>query len=458
MGEECPKVTVYCSDSGHPEPMEARGAENEKPAADAPPASEELFAAVRDGMEIILEEIRLEREESKSREQRMMSELRMLQQRVKELDEEVFELRSAIASSSTAGRDSKHLARPVRKGSYAKATPSARATHAAPSSTSSSSTMSTGVLNASASATTEAAPAQSDRDVTQDEHDDDDASQDKAERNKTFDAISNKRSTRKSSDSAQQTTNLKDFAEDEDDDSWQMVSSTKPVGKKAVVFIINLKPDITEEEMHKFVQQRARKAGRAVTIHNLRLFHKENSTSVRATINSAAFELLVSKSFWPRSIHARPFDFSKYAVEEQPQKATTAPSASHFEKSRQDVSACPVETPHMPLQAQRRQRESPFSEERPPPKKHTNDTASVPLQFQLPSDVTPEQFQEMYDLFSRDRPGFVRRLPSVDSVINSCRLENSSTCQDDQDPKRIAPSNTWAQESTEGNANQPTSC
>ena len=78
------------------------------------------------------------------------------------------------------------------------------------------------------------------------------------------------------------------FSDDEDDDSWSTIVSTRPAAKRAWFFVGNLELDTTEENISAFITSRAEKVGVDVKIHYCRIFKKEKTFSARIAVNSKA--------------------------------------------------------------------------------------------------------------------------------------------------------------------------
>lgn len=114
-------------------------------------------------------------------------------------------------------------------------------------------------------------------------------------------------------------TKLPRFSEINDDeadaDSWQVLTSRKPTAKKSVLFVGNLKPDITESRLTQFVVNRAKRADVDVAVHACKTFPKDGHVSARIVINKSSVELVNSKAFWPQPVYSRSWNFDKYATD-----------------------------------------------------------------------------------------------------------------------------------------------
>ncbi|XP_065189678.1 TPR-containing protein DDB_G0280363-like [Sycon ciliatum] len=97
-----------------------------------------------------------------------------------------------------------------------------------------------------------------------------------------------------------------------DDDSWQLVSSVSPrlSVRRGVIWIGNLRPAISIEQLESFIQQRALTANQQLTIFSSKLISKaDGKAGARVTISGASVEALTQPNFWPRPVYARPWVF-----------------------------------------------------------------------------------------------------------------------------------------------------
>ena len=108
------------------------------------------------------------------------------------------------------------------------------------------------------------------------------------------------------------------ISDDEDDDAlWTLVAGTKPTGKKAVVYIGNLKLGAKENEVREYVRKRCEKLHlRPPRIFNSKMFEKEPEdgeivefSCARLTIDHRSLEFICNRQFWPGSSYARPWNF-----------------------------------------------------------------------------------------------------------------------------------------------------
>ena len=104
------------------------------------------------------------------------------------------------------------------------------------------------------------------------------------------------------------------FEESQDDDSWKTISSKRPAPKKKVLFVGNLRTDVTEDCLQTFIAQRLSAASPSVTvaIHQCSLFKKEKTTSARIVVSARDAPILLDKRFWPRPVYTRSWDFERY--------------------------------------------------------------------------------------------------------------------------------------------------
>ena len=106
---------------------------------------------------------------------------------------------------------------------------------------------------------------------------------------------------------------------DEDDDElWTLVAGSKPTGKKAVVYVGNLKRGAKEDEVREFIQKRCAKLRlRPPKIYNSKMFEKEPEegeiiefSCARLTIDYGSLESICDRQFWPGRSYARPWKFN----------------------------------------------------------------------------------------------------------------------------------------------------
>ena len=124
----------------------------------------------------------------------------------------------------------------------------------------------------------------------------------------------------------------------DDDDTWQLVTTSKPRPKRTVLFIGNLATSTSDESLTKFVQHRAKSTTRRdVPVHNTKIFsatdgHETNFA--RITINSADSPLLLSRTFWPRALHCRRWHF-KEQQQQQDKKQLPEGGCEHQQQQQQ---------------------------------------------------------------------------------------------------------------------------
>ena len=110
----------------------------------------------------------------------------------------------------------------------------------------------------------------------------------------------------------------------DDDDTWQLVTTSKPRPKRTVLFIGNLATSTLDESLTKFVQHKAKSTTkRDVPVHNTKIFSATNgheTNFARITINSADSPLLLSRTFWPRALHCRRWHFKEQQQQQQQDK------------------------------------------------------------------------------------------------------------------------------------------
>ena len=108
-------------------------------------------------------------------------------------------------------------------------------------------------------------------------------------------------------------------ANDKDDDElWTLVAGSKPTGKKAVVYVGNLKKGAKEDEVREFIQKKCAKLRlRPPKIYNSKMFEKEPEegeiiefSCARLTIDYGSLESICDRQFWPGRSYARPWKFN----------------------------------------------------------------------------------------------------------------------------------------------------
>ena len=113
--------------------------------------------------------------------------------------------------------------------------------------------------------------------------------------------------------------NTDDGDEDEDDQLWTLVAGKKPTGKKAVIYVGNLKIGAKDNEVTEYIKRRCEKLCiRPPTIHNCKIFEKDAEEreivefcGARLTIDQGPLEIIcdVDRQFWPGRSYARPWVF-----------------------------------------------------------------------------------------------------------------------------------------------------
>ena len=111
--------------------------------------------------------------------------------------------------------------------------------------------------------------------------------------------------------------NTDDGDEDEDDQLWTLVAGKKPTGKKAVIYVGNLKIGAKDNEVTEYIKRRCEKLCiRPPTIHNCKIFEKDAEEGeivefcgARLTIDQRPLEIICDRQFWPGRSYARPWVF-----------------------------------------------------------------------------------------------------------------------------------------------------
>ena len=164
----------------------------------------------------------------------------------------------------------------------------------------------------------------------------------------------------------------------DDEDLWQLVTNEKPpphrTEKRKDLFIGNLTPGTTDEKLAEYIQRRAKKAKRDVTLHFVTVAPEDESHELlraRASVNESEADLLLSRSFWPRGIYARPWRFKEQEPEKQSKKVSTQAggAAMPLEQSQQQTAVPLAQVPSQlqtpltdgPTPNRKRQRESPLA-------------------------------------------------------------------------------------------------
>ena len=97
--------------------------------------------------------------------------------------------------------------------------------------------------------------------------------------------------------------------DDNGDASCNLVTSKKPSTKKSVLFVGNLKPTTTSDELKMFI---AAEAQCLVQVFNCTIFQKETTSSAIIIVSSECANLITDRRFWPRSTYTRTWAFDKY--------------------------------------------------------------------------------------------------------------------------------------------------
>lgn len=97
-----------------------------------------------------------------------------------------------------------------------------------------------------------------------------------------------------------------------DDSTWTLVSSSKnrPV-KKADLYVGNLKEGTTSDDLQQFLQSRVSSAGLSITIHRVTVAvsGSSNHTYGRLTVSATDAPLLKERNFWPGNLYCRGWQF-----------------------------------------------------------------------------------------------------------------------------------------------------
>ena len=106
-----------------------------------------------------------------------------------------------------------------------------------------------------------------------------------------------------------------------DDDSWKTISSKRPEPKKKVLFVGNLRSDVTEAGLKTFIAQHLSTSSPSMTvaISQCSLFEKEQFTSV-VVVNAWSMRdisILLDKRFWSRPVYRRSWNFGKYSSKDK---------------------------------------------------------------------------------------------------------------------------------------------
>ena len=103
-----------------------------------------------------------------------------------------------------------------------------------------------------------------------------------------------------------------------DDETWQLVVSSKPAEKKSVLYIGNLSSSTSEESLRKFIERRSESVCISPPrIYNCRVFSDQSKerpnhnlvVGARITVPASAQNIVMNRTFWPRPVYARPWIF-----------------------------------------------------------------------------------------------------------------------------------------------------
>ena len=99
---------------------------------------------------------------------------------------------------------------------------------------------------------------------------------------------------------------------DNGDASWNLVTSKKLSTRKSVLFVGNLKPTTTSDELKMFIARCAAVAQCLVQVFNCTIFQKETTSSARIIVSLECANLIIDSRFWPRPTYTRTWAFGKY--------------------------------------------------------------------------------------------------------------------------------------------------
>ena len=107
--------------------------------------------------------------------------------------------------------------------------------------------------------------------------------------------------------------NTDDGDEDEDGQFWTLVNGKKPMGKKAVIYVGNLKIG-AKDEVTEYIKRRCEKLClRPPTIHNCKIEKEAEEGEIleffcaRLTIDQKPLEIKCDRQFWPGRSYAGPW-------------------------------------------------------------------------------------------------------------------------------------------------------
>ena len=108
--------------------------------------------------------------------------------------------------------------------------------------------------------------------------------------------------------------NIPNFEESLEDESWKTIISKQPAPKKKVLYVGNLRPDVTEDGLKSFLSRRAATASLSspISIFQCTVFRKIETSSARIVVNAKSLPVLRNKQFWPRPAYTRAWNFEKY--------------------------------------------------------------------------------------------------------------------------------------------------
>ena len=108
----------------------------------------------------------------------------------------------------------------------------------------------------------------------------------------------------------------------------------KPTGKKAVIYVGNLKLGAKDNEVTEYIKRRCEKLRiRPPNIHNCKIFEKNAEKGeivefcgARLTIDQGVFEIICDRQFWPGRSPARPWVFRDRETSKENNNAEVIPA------------------------------------------------------------------------------------------------------------------------------------
>ena len=130
-----------------------------------------------------------------------------------------------------------------------------------------------------------------------------------------------------------------------ENDLWTLVSSRKDQTARKVLYIGNVRPGTTGEDISKYITERAKGVGvQCPQIFNTKVFEAKPGaefSGIRVSVDAESAAPLIEWSFWPRPLYARQWNFSA--------RGPNKPEGSSRGLSKPEGSDHATPGPHTPL-------------------------------------------------------------------------------------------------------------